>query len=94
MPMKMASTSDTIACVRMNPERVFQERMHTSVRCQPARTPVYLRSQGRKRSPSLRKKKDRMRVRARVVPTEAIAPMPVNTPEAIDDACPRTIPAT
>ena len=94
IPIKMASTPDTIACVRMNPDSVFQERMHTSVRCQPAFTPTYLRSQGRKPSPSLRKKKVRISVSTSVVPTEAIAPMPEKTPEAIFDACPRSASVT
>ena len=86
VPMMIASTREHTACARMNPDRVFQARVSSSVRYRPVRPPVAERSHGRKRWPSLRKKKVSTNSTISVTDSPAAVLMPENTPPAIAPA--------
>src|SRR5699024_11496514 len=87
-PMKKASTKAPAACAWINPASVFHTRVNSSVTCQPRVEPEYLRTHGKKRSPSFRMKKEIINITATVTSTDDAAEAPEMTPEAIEDICP------
>ena len=85
-PMKTESTSETMACATMKPLSVFQARVSSSVAWSPVRPPVAERTHGRKRCPSLRKKKVSTRRTMSETMRLAAVPRPEKTPPAIAPA--------
>src|SRR5690625_4671433 len=83
MPMNTASTKLTMACVRMNPPRVSQQRRRTLSMCTPALSPATRRTHGRNLGPSLTKKNVNTRTSAAPTMNDVTALTPVNAPDAM-----------
>ncbi len=83
-PMSTASMRPTSAWVRMKLPRVDQARRSTSERWEPTPPPETWVSHGRKRWPSLMKKKVSTRVSTRLTSALVTALTPTSRPEAIE----------
>ena len=83
MPMQTESMALTIACARMKPPKVLYVRDNASVRWEPAPRPAMRRTKGRKRGPSLMKKKVSTRASSSDTRTCVATVAPESTPLAI-----------